>query len=259
MITLMSTFEGSISKMEILINECKKLKIEVLPPSINSSKKNFCLFNKKILMGFNSIKGIGEETSKKIINARDSIDKKKFSDYIDCVKTLVNNGIGKSTIETLIYSGMFDVFNKTRSYMLFNLDEVISVSKQIKNDGNFLFEPILNNPIDSEEEIEIINNKFIELIGYDFNTKIVEKSTNKIDISNEIKERISKYNIVLFENIDSSLQFVDCLVKIKSIKKTRTKTGKDMAFISIIDLKNKEMNVACFNPEYIDYSFDSNS
>lgn len=256
MITLMSTFEGSIAKMELLINECQRLKIDVLPPSINISKKNFCLYNKKILIGFNSVKGIGEETSKKIINARELIEKKKFSNYVECVKVLSNSGIGKSTIETLIYAGMFDVFEKTRTYMLENLDEIISVSKQIKADGNFLFEPILKDIDESKEDIEKLNQKFIELIGYDFNTKKIEKKQISLELSKEVKEKLSKYTILLFEQIDSSIAFADCLVKIKSVKKTRTKAGKDMAFISMIDLKNKEMNVACFNAEYVNYSFE---
>lgn len=257
MITLMSTFEGSIAKMELLINECKRLKIDVLPPSINNSKKNFCLYNRKILMGFNCVKGIGEETSKKIINARESISKKKFSNYLECVKTLTNNGIGKSTIETLIYAGMFDVFDKTRTYMLVNLDEVISVSKEVKGDGNFLFDPMLNDVEETKEDLDKLNDKFIELIGYDFSIKNNINKSVKIELSDEIKEKITKYNLILFEQIDPSLNFADCLVKIKSVRKIKTKTGKDMAFISLIDLKNSKMDVACFNPEYLDYLFEN--
>lgn len=52
----------NISKIGILINECYNLNIEVLPPDINKSRKDFTAFprNRQILFGLLAIKGLGD-------------------------------------------------------------------------------------------------------------------------------------------------------------------------------------------------------
>lgn len=260
MITLMSTFEGSAGKVEMLIEECKRLNINVLPPSINTSMKSYSLKKRDILMGFNSIKGIGEETSKKIIAAREKTKDKKFSSYIECVKELTLNGVGMSTIETLIYSGMLDCFNHSRNYLLNNLEELVSLSKQIKGNGEFLFDPILKKEGDFDNVIsqETFILKQFELIGYDFNQSNSAKQNNveTIELNDAQKEILSKYNLVDFDNING--EFADCLVTVKSIRQIKTKQGKDMAFISLLDVNNKKMDVACFNAAYLNGYLETN-
>ncbi|WP_412032163.1 DNA polymerase III subunit alpha [Malacoplasma muris] len=262
MITLMIAFEGTSSKIEIFIEECKKLDIKVLPPNINQSLKNFSLKGRDILMGFNSIKGIGEETSKKIISARDKIKNKKFNNYIECVKELSISGVGQSTIETLIYAGMFDCFDLEREYMLLNLPQLIMDCKQIKKNGEFLFEPILQDVSSFKDRIkkETINNKFIELIGYDFfneNDILNNVNKNETNFTESQQNIIDKYNLVCLNDIDNSKEFVECLVKIKGIRKIKTKNGKDMAFISFIDNSSTKLDVACFNSLYLNDYFKS--
>lgn len=250
MITLMKSFEASVTKINDFIVECKRLKITVLPPCINDSSKSFSLKGRKILMGFSSVKGIGEETARKIINIRDSQKNKIFDDYVNAVKLLTANGVGKSTIETLIYSGMFDVFELTRIYMLKNLDEVISVSKQIKKDGNFLFEPKLVDYNETDEIKNELNFKMFELLGYDFN----QSSSINVEFSNEQKAVISQYNVQNLNDVSNGKFFA--LVKIKASEKKLTKTGKDMMSFYVVDRTGEEMKLTCFSKEVINSSYD---
>lgn len=259
MMTLMMAHQGSNSKIGVLIDECHKLNINVLPPDINLSLKHFSLKNREILMGFNSIKGIGEETSKKIINARENTKNKKFNDYVDCVKELSKSSIGESTIQTLIYAGMFDCFNLDREYMILNLPSLLLDCKQIKKDGEFLFPPILKDVQDFTDRIDLntINDKCIELLGYDFSSSIenYNKQKSKISFTNEQLEKINKYKLTDVLEIGESQNFVNCLVTLKSIRKTLTKNGKKMAFLSFRNSNNSKIHVACFNSFYIDDYF----
>ena len=243
MVTLLTSFEGNMSKTEIYVNECQRLNISVLRPDINYSMKNFSLKGNKILFGFNSIKGIGEETSKKIIRIRENQKNKKFISYIDAVKALASNGIGQSTLETLIYAGCFSSFKESRIYMLENLSEIISVSNTLKNDGTFLFEPKLKDIKDDDSKINFYLEKEIELIGVNFNKK------ENVVVSENDLTKFSYYKLKNFNEINSNDDFVNSLVIIKSVKLKKMKNGRDMAFIKAIDANNESQDLACFNGE----------
>lgn len=244
MVTLLTSFEGNASKTETYVNECKRLNIEILKPDINLSMKNFSLKGSKILFGFNSIKGIGEETSKKIIAIRDKQKNKKFKDFVDAIKFLTNNGVGQSTIETLIYAGAFDSFKQSKAYMLFNLPEIASASSALKDGQDFIFEPRLKDVKEDEKQNEFFYQKEIELIGVDFNKKDVAMNTSDIDVS-----KFSNYNLKTFFEIKPNDEYVNSLLLIKSIKIKKMKNGRDMAFIKAVDTNNDSQDLACFNAD----------
>ena len=69
----------SISK---LINECRKLKIEVDPPDVNVSDINFRPVNKKVIsFGLNAIKNVGTKALEQIKESR--LKNKKFDSIFD--------------------------------------------------------------------------------------------------------------------------------------------------------------------------------
>lgn len=95
---------GNVSKLGLLINECKRMGIKVLPPNINKSGLNFTPIPEKntILFGLLAIKGLGETTIQKIIEHRPFT---KFSDYLKLVKD-------KTATIALIKSGAFGTKDK---------------------------------------------------------------------------------------------------------------------------------------------------
>lgn len=173
MLVLMTCTDSDKNKINSYLTECKRLKINVLKPNINLSNKSFALYQKNAIMfGLCSIKGIGVETSKKIIEIRSKLKHQKFSDFVEAIKLLTFFKIGKSTIQTLIYAGAFDCFNTNKKYILENLDEIINTSQNLKKDYSFVFQPILKNvtPL-TNEEIQKFNQLEIETLGVDLNRK----------------------------------------------------------------------------------------
>lgn len=249
MITLMASFDGNRVKIDEYANECKRLNIDVIPPSINFSSKTFSLYKKKILFGFNCIKGIGEETSKKIISIRENIPNKLFSNFSTTVKYLITNGIGEATIEILILANAFSIFGLSKKYLLTNLKEFISSSKNIKSDGKYLFEPNLKNVEETIEDHNILDEKEYDLLGVSFSNK-----PQKSNFKNLSEKLIKEYNIVNISELVSLNKDANIAAVIISIKKIKTKSMKDMAFIKVSD-SSQTLEIVCFINKFLDKDF----
>lgn len=94
-----------VSRIGILINECYKLGINVLPPRISQSRKDFTAIPEKneILFGLQAIKGLGETVVKKIL------DNRPYKDIFDFIE---RSGCSKSHIVQLIKAGALGNGNK---------------------------------------------------------------------------------------------------------------------------------------------------
>jgi len=99
----------NISRLSIFINECHRLGIEVAPPNINLSGRDFTAIKEKnkILFGLYAIKGMGDAVVDSIIENR------KYDNFDDFLFKTKNSGkITKGTIIKLGKSGIFPTKNK---------------------------------------------------------------------------------------------------------------------------------------------------
>ncbi|MBR1631780.1 MAG: DNA polymerase III subunit alpha, partial [Paludibacteraceae bacterium] len=91
------------------MEECKVMRLQVLPPDVNESALGFTVNPKgEIRYGLGGITGIGEKAVEAIIEAR-----KKggpFTDIFNFVERVNLQACNKSTIENLAYAGAFDGF-----------------------------------------------------------------------------------------------------------------------------------------------------
>jgi len=229
----LSTLEGSHEKIFAYCTEITEQGISILPPDINISKRNFIILNQKIYFGFSSIKGIGNEISKKIISTRDSFG--KFTSYEQAIGLLLNAGVGEATLGVLVKSGCFDSFCN-RKYALENIKNIVKVSRNIKEDGTFLFQPQLEKVTLDDEEKNKIYQEQLNLIGFNFSKdkKIPEKIL-------ELVQNIKTITLNLIPMGNSKV-----IVKIIKLTPHTMKNGREMAFVTILD-DTKMDRVAWFN------------
>ena len=99
----------NIPRLSVFINECHSLGIEVSPPNINLSGKEFTAIKEKnkILFGLYAIKGIGDAVVDTIIENRKYDN---FDNFLDKIKQ--SGKIGKGVIIKLAKSGVFPTKNK---------------------------------------------------------------------------------------------------------------------------------------------------
>src|SRR6185369_4939831 len=89
-------------KSAIYLNECRRMKIQVLPPDVNESEATFTPVGGDIRFGLTAIRNVGD----RIVEARQEQGRfTDFNDFMAKVPALVCN---KRVIESLVKGGAFD-------------------------------------------------------------------------------------------------------------------------------------------------------
>lgn len=114
-------------RMTLAIDECKRLKITVLPPAINTSRVGFSIEKNPdsfegnaIRFGFSAIKNVGEAAIGAILTARKSAPFGSLTDFCHRVDA---RKVNKKVIESLIQAGAMDAFGK-RAAMLAGIESI---------------------------------------------------------------------------------------------------------------------------------------
>jgi DNA polymerase-3 subunit alpha len=98
--------------MAIYLNECRRMKIQVLPPDVNESEATFTPVGTDIRFGLSAVRNVGIHVVDAIVAARREQGRyTDFADFMDKVPTLVCN---KRVVESLIKAGAFDSLGHRR-------------------------------------------------------------------------------------------------------------------------------------------------
>ena len=105
----------SADRIAFMINTCREMGLQILPPDVNSSLIQFGVANGAIRFGLGAIKGVGEVAAAKIIEscARDG-QFKSFQDFCERCGSAVNSRM----MEYLTRAGAFDSLGLRRSQIL---------------------------------------------------------------------------------------------------------------------------------------------
>ncbi|MBX4181285.1 DNA polymerase III subunit alpha [Candidatus Parcubacteria bacterium] len=137
MSAVLTAESGDVDTIGIMVNECKRMGIEVLPPSINESYSQFSVIKSlppdkgaggyKIRFGLTTIKNFGQGISSSITAERKSGGKfQSLAEFLDRVK---DKNLNKKSLESLIKSGALDEFGE-RGELLGNLETLLAYHKE---------------------------------------------------------------------------------------------------------------------------------
>ena len=112
MAALLSSVKDDKDKMALYLNECRRMKIQVLPPDVNESDATFTPVGRDIRFGLTAIRNVGANVVGEIVRARQDHGRfVDFNDFMDKVPALVCN---KRVVESLIKAGAFDEMKHRR-------------------------------------------------------------------------------------------------------------------------------------------------
>ena len=242
MAALLSSVLGSQNKTAQYITECKRLNINVLPPSVNESNHDFTVSGKNIRYGLLAVKNLGRQFIDRIIAERSS---GIYTSFFDFCKRLYGKYMNSRAIESLIKCGAFDGMGANRRQLLAVtktvLDDLDYESKHNLNGQLSFFEigddnhhkssmPNLPDlPEFPKSELLHMENEIagMYLSGHPMDDYADFARITKAD---RIGEIISNDSEVYF---DGKTVTVVCIVK--SVKTQLTKTNKMMAFAVVED------------------------
>ena len=119
------------SKSDVIkgITECRRLGIEILPPSVNSSGLTFESDGQNVIrFGLGSIKNMSAEISKVIKDRNENGPYASFFDFVRRTEEVVE----KKNLETLIDSGALDVLGSSRRAMNVAMEKFWEYKKKVK-------------------------------------------------------------------------------------------------------------------------------
>lgn len=106
MAALLTSVKDDKDKMAIYLNECRRMKIQVLPPDVNESHANFTPVGQDVRFGLTAVRNVGHNVVAGIVAAREEKGRyADFNDFMEKVPALVCN---KRVVESLIKAGAFD-------------------------------------------------------------------------------------------------------------------------------------------------------
>ncbi len=105
------------------IEDCKRMKIEVVLPDVNSSDVDFTVANNKIYFGLSAIKGCGGAAGEAVANERRKSG--PYKSIFEFCERVDPAACGRATIETLIKAGAFDSTGAYRSQLLAVVEKAI--------------------------------------------------------------------------------------------------------------------------------------
>jgi len=114
-------------KLALAVEECRRMKIKVLPPDISESDVEFAIEDNSIRFGLSAIKNVGRVAIEFILSAREK--EGKFVSLTDFCQRVNLAKVNKKTLESLIKAGAFDKFGK-RAAMLISLPKIVEEAQR---------------------------------------------------------------------------------------------------------------------------------
>lgn len=129
MAAVLSSDMDNTDKVVVLIEECRSMKLNIVPPDVNRSDFRFSASDDTtILYGLGAIKGVGEAAIEAIARERDL--RGPYLDLFDFCERLDLNKVNKRVLEALIRSGALDSLNKNRADHLRRLPMAMKIAEQ---------------------------------------------------------------------------------------------------------------------------------
>ncbi|YAI81866.1 MAG: OB-fold nucleic acid binding domain-containing protein [cyanobacterium endosymbiont of Rhopalodia sterrenbergii] len=254
MTALLTASSDNQDKVEKYRENSQRMGIQVNPPDINRSQKDFTPIGDNILFGLSAVKNLGEGTIDNILKAR-----KKGGNF----QSLANfccrvdlRLVNRRALETLIYCGSFDKVQANRNQLINDLDLVISWAQKRakeKQTGQLNIFDMVDNSIQSNDNNQ---SKFYQepssssIVDFPLPKKLkLEKehlgfyiSEHPLKSVKEATQIFSPINLSELENQRSKSK-VSAVVIVNEVKKIVTKTGKEMAFLTLEDISGQSEGV----------------
>lgn len=250
MTAIMSAESGDIEKVAEIINECKKMKIDVLPPDVNESFGGFTVINgsdketgRAIRFGLYNIKNLGTDISNAIIEERKING--KYESLEDFFERINHKNLNKKSVEAMAKSGSMDTLAE-RNMIIGNLETLLSFNKESKETSgqDSLFGEIggvkASLSLIPQEEANIK-----EKLAWEKELLGLYISGHPLD---EYKEKIEKFGTLIkkikTEGKVGMLVTVACIID--DVRIVTTKNNNRMAFARLSDFSDS-IDAVIFN------------
>ena len=253
MAALLNSFLSSADQVVKLINECGEKKIEILPPDVNASNKDFSVVEGKIRFGLGAVKNVGEAAVEVILQSRDA--EGAFRSVHDFCQRVDSQKVNRRVIEQLVRCGAFDSLHSSRAQVLAALDDALDRAQVYQRDrasGQMNIFDLLK----AKKNVAPTPLRLPDVPEWDSRTKLqYEKESLGFYISGHpidfYAEQIAKLCTTQTSGLQEHREGAEVILcgVLSVIKELTTKRGDRMAFLSLED-KEGAVEVVSFSDTF---------
>jgi len=240
MAATLSSEMADTDKIVVLIEDCRKLGIKVLPPDVNESDVTFTVMPKGIRFGLSAIKNVGVSAVETIVKAR--AEHGRFIDIFDFSARVDLRLVNKKTLEGLIQAGAFDSLHDNRAQLFESVEKAIAHGQGVHEHSgrgqSSLFEtsmakiqPRPNLPaVEPWKESEVLAREKA-VLGFYLSGHPLEKFRDEI-------EAFASVQLGSPSSVKPNSTVRACGI-VASLKRKVDKRGNMMAFVTLEDFTGK--------------------
>ncbi len=264
---LLTSVLDNAKKLKEYIADAKTFGVNVLPPDINESGKDFTVSGGNIRFGLLAIRNVGRNFANAVIKARQKGNFKSFDDFVSRMPV---SELNRRTTESLIKCGVFDSLGVTRRSLLECYESMVEgevLSKHSNVSGQF---DLFSMQVESGEGISAPAYAYPDLPEFSLKELLMlEKESSGMYFSGHLADdysgHIKDLGCDLIADILDDFQedaisprykdksSVRIAGIISAIRTKVTKNGSTMAFLTLED-KTAEIEVIVFARQYSAYS-----
>ena len=229
---------GNSNKVTAFLEDCRKLKIDVLPPDVNNPSVHFDVENGTIRFGMSAIKNVGIQAVEEIIKSKKKLGR-NFKSIFDFCSNVDNRIVNKRSVEGLVFAGAFDSIENNRARLFSAVGDALEFGHKSQNSNLSLENSLFGNA----EDIKISEPKMMEVKPWTMKEMLgKEREVVGFYISGH---PLSKYEIEYksfatirlgeTEALEESDQSVYACGVINDLRTKIDRAGKDMAFFKLDD------------------------
>ena len=127
MAALLTSEKDNRDKIIRHMSNCKEMGINILPPDINESQKDFSISGGNIRFGLAAVKNVGEAAIESVMEIR---MEGKFTSFMDFLCRIDLRKVNRRVLESLIKCGSFDSLHFTRRQLMECLDSAMEEAQR---------------------------------------------------------------------------------------------------------------------------------
>ena len=129
---LLTTESGNHDKLARYIQHAQQKGIEILPPSVNESRRDFTVVDEGVRFGLAGVKNVGEGAIESILAARDAGE--PFRTLFDFAGRIDGRRVNRRVVESLVKCGAFDGVHAERASVWASLDVALEAGASAQRD-----------------------------------------------------------------------------------------------------------------------------
>ena len=134
------------------LEDCKRMNVEMVPPNVNSSHREFAVAEGKIYFALSAIKGCGDAAADAIVATR--VAEGPFTSLFDFCERIDPSTCNRAAIETLIKAGAFDSLGARREQLRAVVERALQSGASMLADRRSGQKGLFDD-VEEEEEVDV--------------------------------------------------------------------------------------------------------